>query len=147
MIKIQFLGGSRLPHLARSNDDEGWFATPIGMPTKSGTGPAGTSCASCLHLDFAVSRWSDHGRACQCLETRRLRRGKSVPPVPINTPSCSRYAARANPAAALAEADHHLAERAAEKDAEVKHHEVIIRRLREGLHELELERQGRGEKS
>ena len=145
MLKIQFLGNSRAPHLVRSKEDQDWLRTPTGMAGRMASGPSGKTCMDCAHLDLVVSRWSDHGRAAPCLETRRLRGGKSVPPVPINTPSCSRYAARANPTAALAEADHHLAERAAEKDAEVKRHEVIIRRLREEISEIEQERKGGAE--
>ena len=129
------------PGLAHSAGDRAWLRTPVGMVTRAGSGPSGKTCASCAHFDLGATRWSDCGRAAPCLETRRLRLRQRCPEVPASTPACSRYVPGANPVAALADADYCLAERAAEKRAEIKRHQTIIRRLNEEIHEIDQERE------
>jgi hypothetical protein len=140
MLTIKFVGASHPEGLVRSADDRDWFDTPIGMPTKSNSGPMGKTCLSCANLDVAVQRWSDKGPASVCLERPRLAHGKKVQEVPVHWPACSRYTPRQGLVAALAEADRCLDERLLEKRTQAKDLKAALDRVAEEIRELELMR-------
>ena len=144
MIKIKFL--ERSAGLIRSETDQSWLATPLGMPTRAGSGPAGVVCLMCRHFDLSQSRWSDHGRCAPCLERRRLTPGKAAPQeVPARWPACSRFARRPDAAAAIAAAATRLDERIVERRSKIDGLRSTIKRL-EGeiaeLHEEQRDAQG-----
>ena len=143
MIKIEFVRSSRSAHLIRPDTDEGWLQTPVGFPVRSGGGPANTTCATCIHLLLAESRWSDRGRAAPCGERRRLS-VKKAQEVPIRWPSCSLYQARPDAEAALAAADTVVDGQIVERNEKIQRCEQAAKRLRDEVKELMLLRQDPG---
>jgi hypothetical protein len=144
VIKIKFVGAAHSSNLVRTDADLGWASTPLGMPTRCGSGPPAQTCLACIHLDLAVSVWSDRGRAAPCLETRRLT-GKPAQPVPIRSPACSRHATRPNAEAAIAFADQRLDEAIGVKREQIRKFEAAIKRLNGEIREIQLQRDDDGE--
>jgi hypothetical protein len=145
MIKIRLVGGDRDQTLKRPDTDAAWMLTPIGMAGKLGSGPPGTTCTGCIHLDLVASVWSDKGKAAPCLERLRLAGGKGkIQEVPANTPSCSRYVERPDIGAAIATAEDRLGERIGVKHEQVERYRQSIMRLETEIRELQLMRQDPG---
>jgi hypothetical protein len=143
MIKIKFLSGQHSSKLVDA--DHSWLATPLGMPTKAGTGPAGARCLMCQNFILGESRWSTHGRAAPCAERRRLAPGKEAPPVPARWAACSRFTPRPGIDAAVAAADGRLDDRILERRAKIDTLRIAISRLESEIDELhEEQRDARG---
>jgi hypothetical protein len=145
MIKIRYVGEKRTVGLVRSADGQAWMNTPVGMAGRIGSGPPGTICRNCTHLDLAESRLSDKGKAAACLERRRLAVGKGeIQEIPVNSPSCSQYAERADIAAAIAYAEDRLGERISIKREQIERLRQSSKRLETEIRELQLLRQDPG---
>jgi hypothetical protein len=145
VIKIEFLGKSRVPGLIRPGENEAWMRTPVGMAGRLGSGPPGATCLGCVHLALAELRWSDHGRAAPCLERRRLSGGKKTQEVPVPTPACSRFEERSGLAAAIASADQYVDERIVAKRQKIRDLEQAAKRLNDEIRELQQTRSDPGE--
>ena len=145
MIKITLLSASRTSHLARSDEDKSWLATPVVMAGRIGSGPPGETCLTCIHLDLAESRWSNRGRAAMCLERQRLAHGKKVQEVPVRSAACSRHAKRPDTAAAIATAEQRLDERIAAKQQKIADLQAAGKRLTGEIRELERLREDVGD--
>jgi hypothetical protein len=145
MITIKFVGAAHPSNLVRTDADLDWANTPLGMPTRCGSGlTPGATCLNCIHLDLADSVWSDRGRAAPCLETRRLT-GKSAQPVPIHSAACSRHVLRPDVAAAIKTADRRFDERIGVKREQVRKLEAAIDRMRGEIREIQLQREDNGQ--
>lgn len=140
MIRITFVGGSKIEGLVRPDSDDGWLATPVGCAGRAGSGPDGQICLGCVHMDLDRTRWSSHGRAGFCFERARLSPGKACQVVPVNTAACSRFQERPNADVVFRAAADRLDHRVAEKREAIVRAKQIIKRLTEELRELELER-------
>jgi hypothetical protein len=149
MLKIKFLSARRSPALIRAADNSAWLQTPLGMPTRAGSGPAGATCLTCAHFDLSQSRWSDYGRCAPCLEARRFLPGKAdPPPVPARWAACSRFQPRPDAAAVFAAADQRLDDRVVEKRAKIDALQHAIKRLQGEISELhEEQRDAQGARS
>jgi hypothetical protein len=145
MIKIRLVGERRNANLVRSADDKSWMNTPVGMAGRIGSGPPGTICQNCLHMDLGASKHSDKGKAAPCLERRRLANGKGeIQEVPVKSASCSQYAERADIAAAVARAEDVLGERIGMKREQIERYRQSIKRLETEVRELQVMRAGPG---
>jgi hypothetical protein len=145
MIKIRYVGEKRTVGLVRSADGQAWMDTPVGMAGRIGSGPPGTICRNCIHLDLAESRLSDKGKAAACLERRRLAVGKGeIQEIPVNSRSCGQYAERADIAAAVAFAEDRLGERISIKRGQIERLRQSSKRLEDEIRELQRMREDPG---